>query len=252
MQTTQDGKVKLGGDLSLSELAKLQKSSPSGSDILNNLDDLNSEIVETANARGVKLPETYVPQPNGLGKIKKERQMSLDEELDQLNKKLDAERKKATVEKVERKEEESEEEEEVVVPQGTGDSIKDQVIGLLKQSGGVTDHQIAQWKAQHGRNGVYAIGMGEGDVYVFTHLKRGQWKKIQEIMSKMQASDDSFDAEDEMKKKVVQYCVLWPQPLPLEFFYNSRAGVLDAIYQSILLNSYFLSPQQTMMLTTQL
>ena len=105
---------------------------------------------------------------------------------------------------------------------------------------------------KHGNNSIYAIGMGEGDIYVFTHLKRGQWKKIQEIMGKMQAADESFDAEDEMKKKVVQYCTLWPAPLPLEFFYNSRAGVLDAIYQSFLLNSYFLSPQQTMMLTTQL
>ena len=115
------------------------------------------------------------------------------------------------------------------------------------------ERQIAIWKQQHGANGVYAIGMGEGDVYIFTHLKRGQWKKIQEIMAKMQqAGHENMDAEDEMKQKVVQHCVLWPKPLPIEFFYNSRAGVLDAIYQSILMNSYFLTPQQTMMLTTQL
>lgn len=243
MQTTSDGKIKLGKDLDTRELEALKKASLTGDQILNNLNDLNSEIAETT---GTELPKAEVPRTINR-KVKKQTVMTLDQELEEMNKKLDA---KMKAEQAAAVEEESEEQEEVFEET---DSIKDQVVGLLKKSAGApTDAQIAQWKAQHGQNGVYAIGMGEGDVYVFTHLKRGQWKKIQEIMGKMQATDDSFDAEDEMKKKVVQYCVLWPQPLPLEFFYNSRAGVLDAIYQSILLNSYFLSPQQTMMLTTQL
>lgn len=243
MQTTSDGKIKLGKDLDTRELEALKKASLTGDQILNNLNDLNSEIAETT---GTELPKAEVPKTINR-KVKKQTVMTLDQELEEMNKKLDA---KMKAEQAAAVEEESEEQEEVFEET---DSIKDQVVGLLKKSAGApTDAQIAQWKAQHGQNGVYAIGMGEGDVYVFTHLKRGQWKKIQEIMGKMQATDDSFDAEDEMKKKVVQYCVLWPQPLPLEFFYNSRAGVLDAIYQSILLNSYFLSPQQTMMLTTQL
>lgn len=247
MQTTSDGKVKLGKDLDTRELEALKKASLTGNQILDNLNDLNSEIAETT---GTELPRAEVPKTINK-KVKKQTVMTLDQELEEMNKKLDA---KMKAEQAAAAEEESEEEGETVgeTYQET-DSIKDQVVGLLKKAAGApTDAQIAQWKAQHGQNGVYAIGMGEGDVYVFTHLKRGQWKKIQEIMGKMQATDDSFDAEDEMKKKVVQYCVLWPQPLPLEFFYNSRAGVLDAIYQSILLNSYFLSPQQTMMLTTQL
>lgn len=243
MQTTSDGKIKLGKDLDTKEFEALKKASLTGDQILDNLNDLNSEIAETT---GTELPKAEVPKTINR-KVKKQTVMTLDQELEEMNKKLDA---KMKAEQTAAVEEESEEQEEVFEET---DSIKDQVVGLLKKSAGApSDAQIAQWKAQHGQNGVYAIGMGEGDVYVFTHLKRGQWKKIQEIMGKMQATDDSFDAEDEMKKKVVQYCVLWPQPLPLEFFYNSRAGVLDAIYQSILLNSYFLSPQQTMMLTTQL
>lgn len=241
MQTV-NGKIKLGSDLNDSQLNALKKASLTGNQILENMDNLNEEIGETT---GQQIPAARTPK--NIKKIKKVKStMTLDQELEEMNKKLDAKMKAQEAETEVANEETFEE------PESQG-SIKDQVMDLLKKSSGSpSDAQIAKWKAQHGQNGVYAIGMGEGDVYVFTHLKRGQWKKIQEIMSKMQATDSSFDAEDEMKKKVVQYCVLWPNPLPLEFFYNSRAGVLDAIYQSILLNSYFLSPQQTMMLTTQL
>ena len=243
MQTV-DGKLKLGSDLNEDQMKALQKASLTGSQILDNMDNLNEEIGETT---GQKMPKASAPKT--IKKVKKVQSvMTLDQELEEMNRKLDA--------KIKTQEEDDSEEEsenELAAETESQGSIKDQVMDLLKKSKGAPNQaQIAQWKAQHGQNGVYAIGMGEGDVYCFTHLKRGQWKKIQEIMSKMQATDDSFDAEDEMKKKVVQYCVLWPNPLPLEFFYNSRAGVLDAIYQSILLNSYFLSPQQTMMLTTQL
>ena len=243
MQTV-DGKLKLGSDLNDSQMKALQKASLTGNQILDNMNNLNEEIGE---ATGQEMPKATTPKT--IKKVKRvQSTMTLDQELEQMNKKLDARMKIQ-----EDEDSEEEEQKEVAVEPEAQGSIKDQVMDLLKKSKGAPSAaQIAQWKAQHGQNGVYAIGMGEGDVYCFTHLKRGQWKKIQEIMSKMQATDDSFDAEDEMKKKVVQYCVLWPNPLPLEFFYNSRAGVLDAIYQSILLNSYFLSPQQTMMLTTQL
>ncbi len=242
MQRTSDGKLKLGGDLTSQELNKLKDASLTGSQILDNLDDLNSEIVETAQKNGVKLPED--PVPNTINrKVVKESTMSLDAELEKLNKELD-QRKPA---------EEAVIEENVSEVQEQPNDLKSQVLELLNKSDGApTEQMLNAYKARHGKNSIYAIGMGEGDVYVFTHLKRGQWKKIQEIMSKMSQQDGNIDIEDEMKKKVVQYCVLWPNPLPVEFFYNSRAGVLDAIYQSILLNSYFLSPQQTMMLTTQL
>ena len=62
------------------------------------------------------------------------------------------------------------------------------------------------------------------------------------------------DMSDMMREKVIQSCVLYPPPksLTLEFFYRSRAGVIDSLYDSIMLHSYFLQPQQTMMLTAQL
>ena len=94
------------------------------------------------------------------------------------------------------------------------------------------------------------MALSEDDIYIFTHLKRGQWQKIQEIIAKA-AEVGNADAEDKLKEKVIQHCVLWPS-LTLEFFYNSKAGVIDSLYQVILLNSFFLTPQQAMLLTTQL
>jgi hypothetical protein len=246
MQRTTDGNLRIGKELTEDQLSALKKTGLTGEQVLDNLDGLNEEILETVNESGQKLPEHSVPKVQK--KLSRgQNKMTLDDELDLLNKQLD----EKTNEKEEEETQEIEEEEaEAVNPT---DSIKDQVLNLLQSSKNAPDQRkINAWKVKHGKNSIYAIGMGEGDVYVFTHLKRGQWKKIQEIIGKMSANDERFDAQDEMKKKVVQYCTLFPAPLPIEFFYNSRAGVLDALYEAVLLNSYFLSPQQTMMLTTQL
>lgn len=245
MQKTSNGKLRYGDELNDEQLEALRKTGLTGNQVLDNIDNLNEEIIETVSSSGEKLPEHNIPKVNR--KLKRgNQQMSLDAELDKINQELDK--------KIEQQvKQEVEEEIEAVEEAPKSNSIKEQVLDLLKNSKDApSDRQIAAWKAKHGKNSIYAIGMGEGDVYVFTHLKRGQWKKIQEIIGKMSKANETFDAQDEMKKKVVQYCTLFPGPLPLEFFYNSRAGVLDALYEAILLNSYFLTPQQTMMLTTQL
>jgi hypothetical protein len=133
-----------------------------------------------------------------------------------------------------------------------GDMMRDQILELLQNTPGApSEAQINQWKVQHGANGVHVMALGEGDIYIFTHLKRGQWQKIQEVTAKAQETQNA-DIENVLKEKVIQYATLWPKPLTVEFFYNSRAGVVDSLYQVILLNSYFLSPQQAMLLTTQL
>lgn len=236
-----NGKVIIGGELSEKQKKALSKMGMSSDEIFENMEKLNEELESENNKKKVSLKQK--------GKIinKKEQEMDLDKELEQLNQKLSAKKEKEEKAK-------QEVEEKVEAEEKEDGSIRNQILDLLKNAKEAPgERQIQIWKQQHGANGVYAIGMGEGDVYIFTHLKRGQWKKIQEIMAKMQqAGHENMDAEDEMKQKVVQHCVLWPKPLPIEFFYNSRAGVLDAIYQSILMNSYFLTPQQTMMLTTQL
>lgn len=240
------------GDLPPDQIEALHKASPTANDILSNLDSFNEEITDISSG---SLPEDSLPKavkkkPTRKGKAAKaasraERKiaeaaakqaevegMDLDAELDSLDKQLDA---------------------QAAAPEAAeGQTMQEQIMQLLKDTPGAPDNtQIGLWKRQHGDNAVHVMALGEGDVYIFTHLKRGQWKKIQELMAKAQQSG-SQDVEDQLKEKVISHCVLWPSPLGVEFFYNSRAGVVDSLYQVILLNSYFLSPQQAMLLTTQL
>ena len=243
------------GDLSPDQIEALHKASPTASDILSNLDSLNDEISDLSPGT---LPEDSLPKavkskPSRKGKRNKgqsraERKlaeaaakqaevegMDLDAELDSLDKQLDTQAAATAA---------------AEVPEGQ--TMQEQIIQLLKDTPGAPDDtQIGLWKRQHGDNAVHVMALGEGDVYIFTHLKRGQWKKIQELMAKAQQAG-AQDVEDQLKEKVISHCVLWPTPLGVEFFYNSRAGVVDSLYQVILLNSYFLSPQQAMLLTTQL
>jgi hypothetical protein len=115
-------------------------------------------------------------------------------------------------------------------------------------------NQIAAWKRTHGETGVNAIAFGEGEAYVFTYLRRGVWQKIQSAIQQAVEKNalTNNDPDNELKEKVLQFCVLYPRPLNLEFFYQSRAGTIDTLFEIIMLHSYFLNTQQAMMLTTQL
>lgn len=132
------------------------------------------------------------------------------------------------------------------------EDFKNKILAALKSvPGAPNDAAIQQLKAQYGENGVFCLGVNDNEAYVFTFLRRAQWKKIQETLQQLKQVKDT-DGEDELKQKVVQACVLFPKPLPTEFFYNSRAGLIDSLFESIMAQSYFLSPQQVAFLTVAL
>tara|TARA_R110001606_G_scaffold70801_3_gene161915 strand:- start:5291 stop:6052 length:762 start_codon:yes stop_codon:yes gene_type:complete len=240
----------VGGKINQSQLEALSSISVQPNHILDHMDDLNEELnsvhtaEETRNVVKQKLPpkkkmksRSHYKKVN-TRKEEENKVSSLDQELEQFEEELEGNENESV----------GTEENDTFV----GETMKDQIMHLLKETAGApNENQIARLKMQHGDNGVHVMAFGKGDVYIYTHLRRGQWKKIQEIMIKVQETQNQ-DAEDALKEKVLQHCVLWPTNLPLEFFYNSRAGIVDSLYQVILLNSYFLSPQQAMLLTTQL
>lgn len=139
------------------------------------------------------------------------------------------------------------------VPAAPAQDMRSQILALFNNvKDPPTDADIRKWKAEHGE--VYALGLGKGDIYVFTHLTRMMWKKVQEVLADIQKRGGVEGAalEDQLKEKVVTHCVLWPRPLTPSFFYNSKAGVVPALYDAVMMNSYFLTPQQTAMLTVTL
>jgi hypothetical protein len=130
-------------------------------------------------------------------------------------------------------------------------SFKSQVEELLARIPGAPSMaQIEAFKKSSG--GVYATAFSEKDIFLYTFLKRSQWNKIREIIDTKVETIQGTDPQRELKEKVVKACVLWPDIRKDEFVYSAPAGLVDTLFELIMLHSYFLSTQQAMQLTVSL
>ena len=226
-------------------IAQLKAAGPTPDQILANMNDLNEEIVEQANAKGVELAASAQPEL--------EQEQKMEDELDRINRELEEKLARQRAIEAERAAAEAEAAPAQQAPQEEEISIEDQVRAMLAdQRGAPSAAQIAKWKQTYGEDAVQVLAMGKGDVYVFTYLRRAAFQKIQQAMAK-QAQLDGMqkDPEEFMMEQVLKQCVLWPR-LQVEFFYNSRSGVIPTLYSSVMLHSYHLTPQQAMVITAQL
>jgi|SaaInlV_200m_DNA_6_1039755.scaffolds.fasta_scaffold23278_1 hypothetical protein len=172
--------------------------------------------------------------------IQEKEPMSLDQELDSL------------IEEVKPKEEVPAVEPEVVTQQDSSDNMRSQILSFLANDPDTPSlEEIDEWKEKFGQNGIHVMSFGDTDNYIYHHLTRGEWKKIKDVMKRLRDSENADELEEKLKEKVVCNCVLWPEA-SAEWLETSKAGVVDSLYQMILLNSGFLTPQQAMLLTTQL
>lgn len=283
-----DKMVLFGDPLNDKALEALRRSSPTGSDIIKSLPKsafipihkkenteelLNAEKKEQENIlilesikkakerRRLKREKSFLKKQVEINKEKsftflteiifkknpiekiKEFNMSLEEELAMLEK------------EIEKKNVQSENPEAVFSdePAPQQMEMKDQVLQILKNlENAPSEEVINSWKEKYGKSGVHVMAFGEDDVYIYHHLTRGEWRKIKEIMNKLKENNnDADEIEEKLKEKVVLYCVLFPK-VGEQWLDNCKAGVLDSLYQMILLNSGFLTAQQAMLLTTQL
>ena len=142
--------------------------------------------------------------------------------------------------------------EEVIEEKQVAPDMRSQILELLSgEDNPPSEEMINAWKERYGKNGIHVMAFGEGEVYIYHHLTRGEWKKIKELMARLQETEDADEVEEKLKEKVVLYCILFPS-VDTSWLDQCKAGVLDSLYQMILLNSGFLTPQQAMLLTTQL
>ncbi|CAB4160368.1 hypothetical protein UFOVP724_164 [uncultured Caudovirales phage] len=129
--------------------------------------------------------------------------------------------------------------------------MRDQILTILQRDPNApSDMQISAWKDQYGASGVHVMAFSDTEVYVYHHITRKQWKSIKDIMQKLEGKE-AEEVEERLKEKVFASCVLYPR-LTNDWMENCKAGVVDSLYQMILLNSGFITTQQAMMLTTQL
>lgn len=235
-----------------SQIEAMKRNSPTADDILNNpefMNELNDEMNFTISQQGLEAPPAEdVISAKTPDYATEAVQSDMDAELERLNKELE---RRAAEEAAAKAEAEAE-----VQPEMTREEmVREQILDLLKRTPGApTEQQIEAMKRQYGQNGIQVLALGEGDVYIYTYLRRSQWKKIQEFVAKSAQVDGWQDkGNDVLQEKVIQNCVLWPKGVGgVEFLHNSRAGVMDTLYHAIMLSSYFLEPTQALQLTISL
>lgn len=227
-------------------IARLQAVAPTADQIFEHMNDFNDEIVEQAAVSGVEVV------PFDKVEVVKDTGEDMEDELDRYNRELDEKlARKRELEAAQAAEQAAEPKAQQAAPEEF--DIEDQVRQLLtEQKNAPSPAQIEHWKREYGEEGVQVLAMGRGDVYVFTYLRRAAFQKIQAAMAKQaQLEGMSKDPEEFMMEQVLKQCVLWPK-LGVEFFYNSRSGVIPTVYSSVMLHSYHLTPQQAMVITAQL
>lgn len=281
----------LSPSLNARQMKALQANAPSADDILNNpefMNELNEEVEETYEQRPVTdstatqaakfkeppkeaqpfrrssgdhaprppQPDIYpekktMPVERPIRKLPEPSLKAIDPEaeLEEMNRQAEARLAK----KREKEEAEAKEATPAPVEVSPEEALHMQILSALNShESAPSEAQIAKWKAQYGENGIYVLALNEDDVYVFTYLRRAQWQKIQQAVANAQKAELTQNADDTLKEKVLQFTVLWPRPLTIEFFANSRAGTIDTLFNVIMANSSFLQLSQAMILTTQL
>jgi predicted nucleic acid-binding Zn-ribbon protein len=229
------------------QIEALKKASVNPNDILDNLDSLNNEIA-TLNGEQPSVPE------------KKEEVMSDDFGLPDPavlaaeNARLEREIAEKRAREAAEAAEAAEAEEEIEEPVDPREAMQNQIRSILANAEGApSPQQIEALKERYKK--VHVIALSEDDVFVFTFLRRGVWKQIQQWVEKeAQAGEGSaIRAEETLRQKVLQNTVLYPKGVGSpEFAYNSHAGLLDTLYEVVMFNSYFLNTQQAMALTVEL
>lgn len=186
------------------------------------LEETTDEILEKYKKEVIVNKETFIEKTTRI----RELTMNLDDELESLMNETGSEN---TAEQV----------------------MKAQIFDLLnKRPDAPSDAQIKAWKEEYGGNGIHVMAFGTDEVYIYHHITRKQWRTIKDLMAKVEGRE-AEELEEKLKEKVTVSCILYPK-LNQNWIENCKAGIIDSLYQMILLNSGFLTPQQAMLLTTQL
>lgn len=244
--------------LNARELEVVKRASLTADQVLENMNALNEELEESfeiEEAFKLNKVENINPQAEEIGDDMFDDDFDAEYEAEMAKLREKKERRDAALKA---EQEKQKIEEKVEVPAEPVDQrafVETEIKRLLKASKDApSEKDIENWKRQLGKNAVFALGLGEGNIYVFTYLRRDQWIKIRELVQATAEAGSGQGVQDPdrvLKEKVLQRAVIWPK-LTLEFFHNSPAGVVDTLFNAVLLQSYFLEPAQAAALTITL
>lgn len=98
---------------------------------------------------------------------------------------------------------------------------------------------LEAWKYKHKVLYVSKISADSSEFYVFTSIKRADFKKLQE--------QGVFENEEKGFEVLVEKCLLYPQPTSA-WRLTSAAGVISTLGRQISYKSGFVSPQEALSL----
>lgn len=98
---------------------------------------------------------------------------------------------------------------------------------------------LEAWKARHKSIYVSQIAHDSSTYYVFTSIKRSDFKQLQ--------SSGVFDNEEKGNEVLVEKCLLYPTPTT-SWRLTSDAGIITTLGKQIAYKSGFVSPQEALAL----
>lgn len=114
---------------------------------------------------------------------------------------------------------------------------------LREHKNAPTQEQIERWKVEHGE--IFVSGFSDDDLYVWRPVSRAEWRGLQAKTQNPEANLDQFGFEE----LVCETAILWKSnPKSLA----SKGGTASTLYEQILQNSNFMTPQAASMLVARL
>lgn len=113
---------------------------------------------------------------------------------------------------------------------------------LASLPGAPKPEQVEQWKAQFGD--VYLLPLDAKEIYVWRPLRHLEYQN-------MLSNADLTKNDASFREAVVLRALLWPKLRP-EQVANTRAGLMDTLFQVIMQGSYFLAPEFALSLVQKL
>jgi hypothetical protein len=117
---------------------------------------------------------------------------------------------------------------------------------LVSFEGAPSAAQLETWKQQHGE--LFVSGFSETELFVFRPLSWKEHKHVNKTLATPVEEGEEPRTEFDLQEMVVDLCLLWTS-VPS---YQTKGGTIPSIFEMIMLNSNFTSPQTMAAFTMRL
>jgi len=123
-------------------------------------------------------------------------------------------------------------------PEVKQEDEKPDLAGLLtKFPGAPNSVQIESWKEEHGE--IFCSAFSETELFIFRPVTWREHKEFQKLLTTPPKEDEEPITEFDYQEQVVQAVLLWTSVKKL----GSKGGNIPTLFEQVMANSNFCSPQ---------